>query len=1133
MKRSLRMMVLGSIVAGFFTCLFYLTACKTTNENYRVLVFSKTEGYRHAAAIAAGQNALFQLAAIHHFSIDTTEDAGRFNEDTLKKYSAVILLDISGAVFNEEQRVNFKRFVQAGGGVLAIHASADAERDWPWYNKLIGAYFDTHPPVQNGMFYTADKNHPANASIPDSIQRSDEFYNFQSVSPDIHVLMTLDEKTYTGGKMGLAHPAVWCQEFDGGRSFYTSWGHSKESWKEPVFLQQVWNGLHWITGENDPKPLDYSKSLPEANRFVRTVLMTKMDEPIQMAILKNGNIFVAQRRGTILLYDAKNDKSESIGTINTQSAYEDGLLGIAADPAFDKNKFLYVFYAAQAPQDSVSDYHISRFTVNGNGRLDMGSEKVLIKIPHKNADGIHTGGGMMFDPRGNGNLFITVGDNTSPRATLYAPIDERPGREIFDAQRSASNSNDLRGKILRIHPEADGTYTIPDGNLFKKGTPKTLPEIYSMGHRQPWRLSMDTKTGWLYEGEVGPDASVDSVNRGPMAYDEFNQIRGPGNFGWPYFGGDNKPYYEYDFATGVSGKAFDPAKPVNNSRLNTGIRELPPAQKSLVWYSNITPKEFPLLGRGARCGIGGPFYRKADYPNSKNALPDYYDGKWFVGEWLRDWIMVISIDEKGNYKSMEQFLPDVPVAGPMDMQVGPDGCLYVLEYGKGWFRQNNDSKLTKFEFNYNNRNPVPVIKANRVNGAIPFPVTFSSAGTRDYDNDSIKYEWNVTSSDREKRTYREANPTINFDKNGLYTITLTVKDSKGGSATKSMEITAGNSAPEVKMELTKGNKTFFFDSTDVWYRVQVNDKEDGSLTSGAIPSANVFVSMNYSAEGFNFPVIGEPTAAQRGIGIKGGMIINSNDCYHCHSINLKSVGPTFTEVAERYKTDTGAENRLAKKVIKGGNGAWGMVSMSAHPELSIEDAKKMLSFILNLSRPAPSSMPVTGKHTIKLPPRLSPKGMYVLYAGYKDKGANGVPAVMGEDAIVLRPPWVLTSKAELKKNATNVKVPNPKGEIEILPGGGAYIGYKNIDLTGISQIEVTGEQMNVLEVHIDSANGRLIGETIPLPAGAAILPDDKDIKTYIQLEPISGAHNIYFVTNGKGYSIKNYIRFMNSDTKKK
>ena len=173
----------------------------------------------------------------------------------------------------------------------------------------------------------------------------------------------------------------------------------------------------------------------------------------------------------------------------------------------------------------------------------------------------------------------------------------------------------LRGKILRIRVNEDGTYTIPDGNLFPKGMAKTRPEIYVMGDRNPYRISVDQKTGFLYWGEVGPDANNDSMEtRGPRGYDEFNQARQAGFFGWPFFIANNLPYREYDYATGKSGAAFDPAKPMNNSRNNTGLQQLPPAQPAFIWYPYAASKDFPQLGSGGRCAMAGPVYYPDMYP---------------------------------------------------------------------------------------------------------------------------------------------------------------------------------------------------------------------------------------------------------------------------------------------------------------------------------------------------------------------------------------------------------------------------------------------------------------------------------------------------------------------------------------
>lgn len=893
-------------------------SCTQKPAEQRILVFSKTDGFRHIDAIDAGIIAIRKLGAEKGFFVDTTENADNFNEQNLQRYSAIVFLNASGEVFNEDQRIAFQRYIQAGGGFLAIHAPTDAERNWPWYGQLLGGYFLSHPAdpnVQKGTYVVTGKDHPAIDSLPARFERSDEFYDFEIVNPQIKVLVTIDEKTYTGGKSGDDHPAVWYHDFDGGRSFYTAMGHTIESYSDPYFVNILTGGLYYVMGNGKPVQLDYSRAVPEESRFTKHVLMEKLDEPMQMAVADNDVIYFVQRRGEIIQYDQAAAVSKQIGMVNVSAKYEDGLLGIALDPAFSRNKRMYVYYTAPGGDA----FHVSRFTLKEDGLLDNSSEKVLLNIPKEILDGSHTGGGMMFDPRGNGDLYITVGDNSSPRGWGYAPIDDRPGREHWNAQRSSGNTDDLRGKILRIHPEDDGTYTIPAGNLFSKGTAGTRPEIYSMGHRQPWRLSMDTKTGWLYVGEVGPDANDDSTGLGPKGYDEFNQIREAGNFGWPYFIANNKPYWQYDFAANRSGSTFDPAKPMNNSPANTGLKTLPPAQPAFIWYPYGASKEFPLMGSGARSATGGPVFHKADFKNAKHLFPDYYEGKLFITEWIRGWINVVSMDEEGHYKSMERFMPATLFSNPIDMQFSKDGSMMVLEYGKGWFRANDDARLVRVEYNNGNRMPVAKIAADKKAGAIPFKVQLSSAGTLDYDHDPLQYNWKImSSSNKEIFTAATAGPSFTLNDTGVYKAVLTVTDAHGATATAQLELIAGNEPPSVNIEITKGNRSFFFPGASIDYDVKVQDKEDGD-------TGHAKVNIDFIPGGFH-QQLGDPDPLENNdVKLYGGMVLNASDCYSCHAIDKKSVGPSFTEIAERYKGDAGAADHLMHKVIHGGGGAWGML----------------------------------------------------------------------------------------------------------------------------------------------------------------------------------------------------------------
>src|SRR5690606_33747247 len=334
-------------------------------------------------------------------------------------------------------------------------------------------------------------------------------------------LIDIDETSYEGGTNGDNHPMSWYQAFDGGRAFYTSMGHTEETFADPLFLGHLLGGLRYAMGDGE---LDYTrartKRVPEENRFTLEVLAQPLAEPMELAVLPDERVLFIERRGAVKLYSPATGETRQIATIPVSLTYtptpqnpngataEDGLLGLALDPDFAENGWIYLFYS---PTGDDPKNVLARFTMRGDD-LDLSSEVVMLEVPVQRDECCHTGGSIDFDA--DGNLYVSTGDNTNPHATGYAPLDERPGRGPWDAQKSSANTNDLRGKILRITPQPDGTYTIPEGNLFPPGTPQTRPEIYTMGHRNPYRISVDKHTGFVYWGDIGPDAARDSVNRG-------------------------------------------------------------------------------------------------------------------------------------------------------------------------------------------------------------------------------------------------------------------------------------------------------------------------------------------------------------------------------------------------------------------------------------------------------------------------------------------------------------------------------------------------------------------------------------------------------------------------------------------
>ena len=226
------------------------TASEQAGGASRILVFSKTSGYYHES-IPSGVAAVQKLGAENGFQVDTTKNSSTFNENDLRKYSAVVFLSTTLDVLNDEQQRAMESYIRGGGGFVGVHAAADTEYDWPWYNKLVGAYFKSHPNnpnVRKAVVTVIDKNHPATDELPDRWERSDEWYNYKDINPDLKVLAKLDETSYEGGENGDNHPIIWYHDYDGGRAFYTGGGHTKESFEDPVFLKHLLGGIEYAMG---------------------------------------------------------------------------------------------------------------------------------------------------------------------------------------------------------------------------------------------------------------------------------------------------------------------------------------------------------------------------------------------------------------------------------------------------------------------------------------------------------------------------------------------------------------------------------------------------------------------------------------------------------------------------------------------------------------------------------------------------------------------------------------------------------------------------------------------------------------------------------------------------------------------
>ncbi|MGV3533922.1 MAG: PQQ-dependent sugar dehydrogenase, partial [Chthoniobacteraceae bacterium] len=344
------------------------------------------------------------------------------------------------------------------------------------------------------------------------------------------------------------------------------------------------------------------QSAPPDYRFKVETLAEGMPNPMELEIAPDGRIFFNEYNGALKIYHPATKQVSVAGVLDPFTGQENGFLGFALDPKFAENGWIYCLWS---PKEYDGQY-LSRFTMRGDV-LDLASEKRMLKFQEQRRECCHHAGSVEFGP--DGCLYFSTGDNTHPHGDSegFAPIDERKGQEPWDAQKSAANTNSWNGKIIRIRPKADGTYEIPEGNLFPPGTPNTLPEIFVMGCRNPWRMSVDAKTGYVYWGEVGPDSGGDGP-RGPRGYDEINQAKKAGNFGWPYFIGNNFAYTDYDYVSKQPGTRFDAQRPINEGPNNTGLRELPPAQPAMIYWPYRQPREFAEMGEGGRTACAGPVF---------------------------------------------------------------------------------------------------------------------------------------------------------------------------------------------------------------------------------------------------------------------------------------------------------------------------------------------------------------------------------------------------------------------------------------------------------------------------------------------------------------------------------------------
>lgn len=852
-----------------------------------------------------------------------------------------------------------------------------------------------------------------------------------------------------------------------------------------------------------------SGSGPPEFRFKVEVLAENIPQPMELEVGPDGRIFFNEIGGKLKIWKPGGEVVTA-GELKVFTAQENGFLGFALDPGFRSNSWIYLFYS---PKEYVGQ-RLSRFVVRGD-TLDLASEIKMLEFGEQRRDCCHHAGSVEFGP--DGNLFVSTGDNTSPGGNSdgYAPIDERPGREPEDAQKSSANTHDLRGKVLRIRPTPKGGYIIPDGNLFPKDGSQGRPEIFAMGCRNPWRMSVDQHTGIVYWGEVGPDAGGDGA-RGPRGYDEINQARRAGNFGWPYFVGSNFAYADFDHFTKTVGAKYDAMRPTNNSPNNTGAKVLPPAQPAFIYWPYGASKEFPMLGQGGRTACAGPVFHFEPGFRDTAGFPEDFDNCLLFYDWQRPFMKWARLDSQSQLVAIEPFTSavtlvndkdgvaaarnrgEVVIQRPVDSQFGSDGCLYLLDYGETW-GANKDSKLLKISYQWGNIAPVAKASADKTAGREPLTVSLSSDGSKDYEGEALSFEWRLHPGGSMFST--EAHPKLTLTAPGNYIAELRVRDEKGASGSASLPFIVGNSLPDVRF-IEPQDGDFFTPGRPLRYAVAVNDAEDGSSRDyEEIFDGHTFVSAVFGRRD------GKQEEAEPGLAL-----MKQSDCFNCHAVEQRIVGPPLLEVANRYRGSNDAVELSVQRVIKGSSGVWSEVPMLPHESLNPDQVRMMVRWIFALEPGKRGGNVARGLSSEINVPKDDKLQSATLEASYSDNGRAPAGSLAGKAAVKLRSRRI---EAELADEKQGAKV---LGKFLGAIDHGHYARCANINLRDSASVTfrvASAGEGGRIELRAQAPDGPLLSEVEVKPTGSW----DKWIDLTAPLNPVSTNRSdlyVVFVNPGKG-----------------
>ena len=766
---------------------------------YQVLVFSKTAGFRHDS-IPAGIAAIQQLGAANGFTVVATEDAAAFTDANLANFATVVFLSTTGDVLNATQQAAFERYIRAGGGYVGVHAAADTEYDWAWYGGLVGAYFNQHPAIQPATVKVEDPAHPSTAGLPALWSRTDEWYNFRTNPRGaVHVLASLDEKTYAPGTgaMGADHPITWCQDYDGGRSWYTGLGHDSATFTDAALPHACCSAASQSTAGAVAGRLRRRPSRPL--REGHAGQQHQQPDGARHRPGRPGVLHRARRAGA----DHQADHRHHGHRDRPRRVHRQR--GRPARPAAGPRTSPPTAGSTSTTRRTAgaARNQISRFTVAGD-TIALTTERVVLQVPTQRNTCCHQGGSMTFDSAGN--LYLATGDNTNPfESDGFTPIDERAGRQDYDAQRTSGNTNDLRGKIVRIKPQADGTYTVPAGNLFAAGHGQHQARDLRDGLPQPVpdrRGPADQHAAT--SPTTAPTRGATNPNRGPEGTVEWNIVT-TGQLRLAVLHRRELRLQRLDL----------PVRPVRREvqlrgagqQLAQQHRPAEPAGRrsaATVDYDYGGNPLFPEIGGGG-APMGGPVYR---YNAALGLRPQVAgllrrQGASSASGTRTSSTRSRSARTASRWWTSTSCSPSMTFKRPMDMEFGPDGALYLIEWGTGFGGNNDDSGIYRIDYISGGRAPIAVASGTPTTGPVPLTVQFSSAGSRDPDGQAITYAWTFGDGG----TSTAANPSHTYT-TGRQLQRPARRDRHRGPQRRwpTCRSRVGNTAPTVTMTVAAGRR---------------------------------------------------------------------------------------------------------------------------------------------------------------------------------------------------------------------------------------------------------------------------------------------------------------------------------------